>query len=126
MMHRIEMGPFWSVQIDICTKEKDFLEYMEYFKETPAAAWVNQDSGASIWTFKDRLMAVICLDANGWSARDTNLDHIAGCIAHEATHAMQFLASCIHNTEKLSYETEAYIVQHVTAHAFRAIGREEE
>jgi len=110
-MKYYHMGP-WPVHVGFTNSNKAFNREMKRLGIT-GQSMVNAGSHATCHEFVDdngsQLIIVAIKTGKRWSR-----EQVAGMIAHEATHVVEFMRGSLQRGETLGSEAEAYLVQYIT------------
>ena len=99
--------------LTLCTTEKRYLEACAEMKVKNPERWLGSTAAASTHTFVSdsvfTVTCIVCIEVD----KKRSIPHLAGYLAHEATHVAQELFESI-GERKPSNELYAYVVQNVT------------
>jgi hypothetical protein len=107
------MGP-WPLFFGLATSAKAFAREMKRLKVDGRSFQATDRANATMhWIERDGKEAIAII-AFPLPTKGASNEQIAGLVAHEACHVVQQMCDAFNQGDKLGYEAEAYLIQHIT------------
>lgn len=118
-LHKIELGAI-PANLWVCFSYKDFKRGLKWMNLGDNEGEVDYPAWVSTWdVVENPTPIVMCIQKN--KLKGGSRSQIAGVVAHEATHVMQFCAKAM-SERSPGLEWQAYLVQTVTQHVLDLLG----